>query len=306
MELSVKIGADATIFQVMTDRASGHGGIVWDAALVLAAATLDLMCATSGLPLRVLELGAGCGLPGIALAITRKADVILTDHAALVPLLQYNCDLSAHLISKKGSSVRSTTLEFGQRLRRLPQAMRPPYDIVLASDVLGCGDVGAFEGLLKTLEDIFAASNVGGHSCVVLMTYRPRAPWEGAFFEGVRARGWKMRLRQKWTSADVMVLKSDMLQTNVTPKCEAQSQTLSQESLISNVESAVSLDGAHQKTKPDSVLEPPEYNELEVAVQTHEFSFDDVPGSETTPSSSVCCWGGGSVELWELTAASPT
>lgn len=196
---------------LLANRAAGHGGIVWDAAVVLADAAQRTPAQSSGLPLRVLEIGAGCGLPGLALAASCRVDLMLSDRPPLVPLLQLNADRAALALSSRGSSVQCVALEFGARLRRLPESARPPYDLVLASDVLGCADEGAFEALLKTFSDVFAAAAAAGRACTVVMAYRPRAPWERAFFDGARARGWNLILRSKLSAGDVAAMKRQSL-----------------------------------------------------------------------------------------------
>ena len=42
----------------------------------------------------MIELGAGCGLVGIAASEAGAAEVLLTDHAAVVPLLEHNISLN--------------------------------------------------------------------------------------------------------------------------------------------------------------------------------------------------------------------
>lgn len=71
---------------------SGHGARLWTAALSLA----QQLCTEPGfvpglVGLRVIELGAGCGLPGMMLA-RQGARVILTDVPWLTHLTQYNVE----------------------------------------------------------------------------------------------------------------------------------------------------------------------------------------------------------------------
>ena len=60
---------------------------------------------TSNSPLRILELGSGCGKVGIGLACAVEASkgsggvkVVLTDHLEMIPHLQRNIDLNRHML----------------------------------------------------------------------------------------------------------------------------------------------------------------------------------------------------------------
>ena len=58
---------------------AGPGGCVWDASLALAHFVAAELSQKGGLrDVRVIELGAGCGVPGLA-AAKLGADVVLTD-----------------------------------------------------------------------------------------------------------------------------------------------------------------------------------------------------------------------------------
>jgi predicted nicotinamide N-methyase len=84
-----------------SDWDAGVGGGRWSGAAVLAeyicgAPAHALRGVPGGLPCaRVLELGAGTGLCGIALAAAGAAHVLVTDVRPAVPLMAANCALNA-------------------------------------------------------------------------------------------------------------------------------------------------------------------------------------------------------------------
>jgi hypothetical protein len=187
---------------VHAERQRGHGGIVWDASLVLAAHVAGFVSHPGG-PLRVLELGAGCGLPSLAAAAALPmAAVLATDKAALLPLLRANAEASAL------PNVAACELLFGASLaKRLHAPAR--FDVVLGSDIVGC----LFDGcgpLLKTLRDLLRADA----ACEVLLAHRPRAEWEQELFDGVAAEGWACELVAEVAPDDVASLKRAALAGN--------------------------------------------------------------------------------------------
>ena len=95
---------------------------------------------------RVLELGAGCGFVGLALA-ARGARVTLTDKAVLAPLLELN----ASLAREQGREVEVRVLDWAAPL----PADLPQYDLVVGCDLL-YGDT-PFEGLRSVVGRVVAA-----------------------------------------------------------------------------------------------------------------------------------------------------
>lgn len=169
--------------QIHADRAAGHGGVVWDAARCLAEYIIEW-----GLPrgCRVIELGAGTGLPGLAAAAC-GCHVVLTDKPAYVPLLQRNIDANSTHIAEKGGTAAACAFLFGGSLRRLAPAAafsstrggKPAFDVVLACDVLSAGD-GHYAELAKTFADCAAAHP----ACRMLLAGRIRdVRMEAAFFQ---------------------------------------------------------------------------------------------------------------------------
>lgn len=196
-------GAAATVAYspplcVACDRRAGHGGMLWDGALALShyvwqTATVPAAAAPQ-LPrhLRVLEIGAGTGLPAAAAAAALPhATVVATDLPALVPLLRGNCALNAAAAAAAGSVLTAAPHTWGGSFKRLASdtGSRAPYDLLLAADVVGVGE-GAHSGaLVKTLCDAAAANPL----LLVLLAHRSRDDGEGAFFAGLAAASWTVR-----------------------------------------------------------------------------------------------------------------
>eukprot|EP00397_Hematodinium_sp_SG-2012_P035585 GEMP01038295.1.p1 GENE.GEMP01038295.1~~GEMP01038295.1.p1 ORF type:complete len:189 (+),score=47.82 GEMP01038295.1:158-724(+) len=106
----------------------GTGGVVWRAADVLIS---HLPAADEIAGKRVLELGSGCGLPGLVLAC-RGADVVLSDYAPiLVENLKYNSamnEIPVRCIQLDWHAIEDAD-QFG------------PFDLVIGSDLV-YGDRG--------------------------------------------------------------------------------------------------------------------------------------------------------------------
>eukprot|EP01051_Picozoa_sp_SAG22_P002524 SAG22_NODE_113_length_19407_cov_214.925161_17_plen_493_part_00 len=110
------------------------GGVVWDAAVVLArfvfahAKALNLPAGDSA---RWIELGAGCGAVGIAAAKLLSVDTVITDQAAILPILRAN-------VQANGCAARArvSQLDWGAdgATDMPPETLARPFDVVLAAD----------------------------------------------------------------------------------------------------------------------------------------------------------------------------
>ena len=108
---------------------TGHGAHVWSAALSLAECLAREKIAAGT---RVLELGAGCGLPGLVMARTHGASVTLTDVPWLLPLLRVNVD--EKFDDSEHSRPTVATLRWGSTTD--VEALSTQPDIVIGSDII--------------------------------------------------------------------------------------------------------------------------------------------------------------------------
>ena len=172
----------------------GSGGHVWDGARFLCA----FLESPPGRKLvrgsSVLELGAGThGAPGLLAALLGARAVLLTDRATLVPHLRACVEANACNLAAVGGGGGAlpavAALEFGGSLRKAlgrVAGSAGAYDLILLSECLSLSPT-LFPLLWKTLRD--AAPGLG-----VLVAYRPREGFEGAFFEGLAMEeGWRVK-----------------------------------------------------------------------------------------------------------------
>jgi hypothetical protein len=189
---------------VYEDASAGPGGRVWDASVALSrylAANVDAsseVCARS-----VVEVGAGAGAPGMTAALMGGV-VTLTDRPRVEPLMWRNAALCNQAISwgcgvPGLGGVRVATLEWGGSTKKLcRQCPYPPpvlpCSLVIASDVVGCGDSTLFPALVKTFRDLTKQAPVPAPAAAaaaagppepprILMSYKRRADFESEFFE---------------------------------------------------------------------------------------------------------------------------
>ena len=118
--------------------AGGNGATCWDSALAFAEAVCSrgddsLAATTDWRGLRVLELGSGCGLVALALAC-RGANVVATERAIALPLLEKNVTANAALVERRGGSVACAALDW-----TTPDAdvLNRGYDAVVGADLSG-------------------------------------------------------------------------------------------------------------------------------------------------------------------------
>ncbi|GMH40558.1 hypothetical protein BSKO_08462 [Bryopsis sp. KO-2023] len=166
------------------------GVVVWDAAIVLAHYLHKNPYELKGK--RVVELGSGTGVVGLAAALL-GANVILTDLPRMMDLLQRNIEGNS-----QESQVRALPLTWGQDL----SGLEAPFDFVLASDVVY--NRHDFHKLASTLESL------SGPNTKIVMSHEHR---EGMheFFEILRQQGSVREvpleeLDQDWACEDISVV----------------------------------------------------------------------------------------------------
>ncbi|KAJ5659295.1 hypothetical protein N7507_005746 [Penicillium longicatenatum] len=158
---------------------------IWDAALAsiiflsqsisgtaTAIPSLNQLLKPRGSALQAVELGAGCGIVGIALATMRdQCNVLLTDLPEVEKIVMRNID-EAHL--KPTSSVRYQTLDWDEPP---PDLCSQPIDLILVSDCTYNADslptlVSVLDRLVRTSPD-----------ALVLVALKRRHESEAVFFD---------------------------------------------------------------------------------------------------------------------------
>ncbi|XAR73868.1 hypothetical protein NMG60_11007985 [Bertholletia excelsa] len=140
---------------------------------------LSALRGESGRRLRILELGAGTGLVGIAAAATLCADVTLTDLPHVLPNLHFNADANSEVVAKNGGSVVVAALSWGSDDDM--EAIGREYDLILGSDVVYHDHL--YDPLLRTLNFFL----LGGEKRILfVMAHLKRWKKESAFFKRAR------------------------------------------------------------------------------------------------------------------------
>lgn len=144
---------------------------------------------------RVIELGAGPGAVGLAAAALGASSVVLTDLKHLLPLISANVQRN-----RLGSVASVRPLDWHAPAG--VAALRPPFDLVLASDVLY--QRHALQPFVRTLRAL-----CGPETQVLLSNeHRPALPFPRALFEDagflVAVLPWDS-LHPDWRSPDIDV-----------------------------------------------------------------------------------------------------
>ncbi|BBN14582.1 hypothetical protein MPTK1_6g12820 [Marchantia polymorpha subsp. ruderalis] len=171
------------------------GSWVWDCALVFAHWLGTPAWGRNALDgKRVVELGAGTGLPGLAAAIF-GAQVVLTDRRPLLPGLERNV-----VANNLSSRVQVQELEWGESCAHLC----PPVDYVFMSDLLY--DVDSMAALCKTLIEL------SDRNTQILLSYELRPGTTECFQEfGRQGLVWSKvpteELHPDWNSEDIGIFR---------------------------------------------------------------------------------------------------
>jgi len=116
--------------------AGGPGSVIWDCGVMLAAHLVGTLGPEGLKGKRVLELGSGTGIAGIAAAAC-GADVTLTDLPAHLPNLKGNVERNRALVEGGGGSLATAQLDWARGeagVADLPGGRA--WDIVLGADLL--------------------------------------------------------------------------------------------------------------------------------------------------------------------------
>ncbi|OAP56284.1 hypothetical protein AYL99_09463 [Fonsecaea erecta] len=105
----------------------------WTSSVLLSRRLQDCRRYIPNEPSRVLELGAGTGLVGIAAACTWKTHVLLTDLPEILPNLLRNLEQNQELITTSGGSTESRALDWVDEMDS-PQRDEDKFMVILAAD----------------------------------------------------------------------------------------------------------------------------------------------------------------------------
>ncbi|KAJ8764477.1 hypothetical protein K2173_006217 [Erythroxylum novogranatense] len=140
--------------------------------------TLAAFSKSGGGHLKVLELGSGTGLVGIAAAAILGANVTVTDLPHVITNLQFNVDANAGLLTLHGGTVHVAALRWGDTGD--VEAVGREFDIVVASDVVYHEHL--FEPLLQTLRLLMGLDE----KMVFVMAHLRRWKKDSVFFKRAR------------------------------------------------------------------------------------------------------------------------
>jgi hypothetical protein len=153
---------------------AGTGVTGWDGALLLAR-YLEV-CSSCVRGYRVLELGAGCGVAGIAAAALGAQSVLMTDLTAILPLLQSNIDRNRPLITTSTDSNSMECCECDWYQQPVHSRIMDFFPhVILVADCVWLQEL--IEPLLTTLYSLVTVDTNGahgGHEVHVLISYQRR------------------------------------------------------------------------------------------------------------------------------------
>ena len=178
--------------------AGGNGATLWDSSLALTNFLTYHYADTDLSDKDVLELGAGVGLVGMALA-SMGANVVVTERDIALPLLRKNVDRN---VKVTGGRVEVAELSWsGDAMKNLMNTRKDlPFDIVVGSDLIFPSNsnayvalADAYEIILKQrseMEDDTCNRDRGDCDIDIWLSHEPRIPAvEDEFFKAVKERG---------------------------------------------------------------------------------------------------------------------
>ncbi|KAM0001662.1 putative lysine methyltransferase, S-adenosyl-L-methionine-dependent methyltransferase [Helianthus debilis subsp. tardiflorus] len=171
--LSFQLWPAATTFVKLLDSCNPSNTDSFSAAITNAVTTVN-----RGKRLRILELGSGTGVVGIAASAILGADVTVTDLPHVLPNIKFNADVNASVVGTRGGGVHVAALSWG-KVEEMEDVGRE-YDLVIGSDVVYHDNL--YEPLIETLKFLL----LGDGEKVFLMAHLRRWKKESGFFKKVK------------------------------------------------------------------------------------------------------------------------
>ena len=135
---------------------------------------------------KVLELGAGTGLVGLAASGLFAADIYLTDLPHILPNLQYNIEQNASLVESTGSTITAGVLDWSKSTA--VQGGEEKYDVLLAADSLYAPEHSAW--VVRTVANHLRKRDES--RVFVELPLRPGSEYPEDFRRGMHAAGLKL------------------------------------------------------------------------------------------------------------------
>lgn len=134
---SVRVAVGRSYVEVAQDRAASEhsGGVVWETSYFLLR-YLEKQVLPGRKTLRVLELGAGCGLLGLCLA-RLGCEVTLTEQLLALTNLRANVSSSnASAVVGGGKAATAAELSWGEEVDIKALRARGPFDLLVGTDIV--------------------------------------------------------------------------------------------------------------------------------------------------------------------------
>ncbi|CAL5391526.1 unnamed protein product [Camellia sinensis] len=154
---------------------------------------------------RAVEIGAGCGAAGMGLHLLGLHNIVLTDIAPVMPALKRNLKSNKPVL---GKTLKTTQLYWTNSDQI--KALSPPFDLVVATDVVYIEDTVA--PLVSAMEALI------GDTGTVLLGYQLRSPeahqlfWEicGRVFDIQKVPHEHLHPEYAYEEADVYILRKKL------------------------------------------------------------------------------------------------
>ncbi|KAJ0252604.1 hypothetical protein HA466_0117810 [Hirschfeldia incana] len=210
----IELTVNGTQLSIQQDNATMHVGTsVWPCSLVLSKFAERWSTTDSSSPnpyaelldfrgRRAVELGTGCGVAGMAFHLLGLTEIVLTDMVQVMPALKHNLKRNKAAL---GKYLKTSVVSWSNRDQI--SALNPPFDLVIAADVVYIEDsvgqlVAAMEALMKD-------------DGVVLLGYQIRSPeadklfWEmcGVVFEIEKVPHEHLHPEYAYEEADVYIFR---------------------------------------------------------------------------------------------------